>query len=65
METASDLIGGNKMPANITSTWIKFYSPESPQNTVESEIETPKERYLSPENRKQINDELRLVQYNN
>ena len=51
METAIDLIG-NKMSANITSTWIKFYSPESPQNTVESEIEIPRERYLSPENRK-------------
>ena len=37
---------------------------KSPQNTseaLESETELPKERYISPEERQQIIDELRLI----
>ena len=61
-EATGDLIG-NTIVDKITSIW------KSPQNasrdlhpkTDEDEIEIPKERYISPEKRQKIIDELRLV----
>ena len=53
----SDLIG-NKIANKITAL------KKSPQNTseaLESETELPKERNISPEERQQIIDELRLI----
>ena len=41
---------------------IKSGSKNPPQNAVEKEKEIPKERYISPKKKKQIIDELRLVQ---
>ena len=51
-EVKSDLIG-NKIADKITSVSKK------PRDN--DEKETPKERYISPEKRQQIIDELRLV----
>ena len=47
---------GNEIAKKITKK-----SPENTSETVESETEIPKERYISPEEREQINDELRLI----
>ena len=41
---------------------IKSGSKHPPQNVVENEKEIPKERYISPKKKKQIIDQLRLVQ---
>ena len=41
---------------------IKSGSKNPPQNAVEKEKEIPKERYISPKKKKQIIDQLRLVQ---
>ena len=53
-EEPVDLIG-NKIAGKITSV---LKSPKELQN---DEIEVPKKRYISPEERNQIIDELRLV----
>ena len=55
-EANGDLIG-NK---------ITKKSPQDNSETVESETEIPKERYISPEERQRIIDKLRLIyKYNN
>ena len=63
-ETTGDLIG-NKTEDKITSAWNKKPIKELPNNdeTKEEDVEiiTHKKRYLSPEERQQIIDELRLV----
>ena len=54
----------NKIANKITSiskSPKKFHSKEFHSKTDESEIEIPKERYMYPEKRQQIIDELRLV----
>ena len=58
-EAAGDLIG-NKTADKITSV-SKKSSTRSQNNEANDESETPKERYISPEKREQIIDELRLV----
>ena len=55
-EATGDLIG-NKIADKIAS--ISKSRKELHSN--ENEIEIPKERYISPEQRQQIIDELRLV----
>ena len=62
-EATSDLIG-NKIADKITSVSKKKSTKELHNNdeTEEDvEIATPKKRYISPEERKQIIEELRLV----
>ena len=60
-ETTGDLIG-NKIADKITSV-SKKYIKELTNDETEADVEraTPKERYISPEERQQIIDELRLV----
>ena len=58
-EATGDLIG-NKVADKIISVWKKSSTP-SQNNEANDESETPKERYISPEKRQQIIDELRLV----
>ena len=60
-EATGDLIG-NKIKDKITSVSKK--SPKELHSQNKDKIEKPKERCISPEKRKQIIDELRLV-YNN
>ena len=58
---------GNKIADKITSV-SKSSTKELPNDETEVDAEkaTPKERYISPEERQQIIDELRLVWlYNN
>ena len=62
VEAACDLIG-NKIADEITNVSKKSSRELHSQN--EDEIEIPKEKYISPEKRQQIIDELRLAQYNN
>ena len=57
-EATGDLIG-DKTADKITSVSKK--SSQNALKTDENEIEIPKERYVSPEKRPQIIDELRLV----
>ena len=57
-EGISDLIG-NKIADKITSVSKKSKKPQNNEENDESEL--PKERYISPEKRQQIIDELRLV----
>ena len=57
-EATGDLIG-NKIADKITS--ISKSPNELHSKRDENEIEIPKERYISPEKRQQIIDELRLV----
>ena len=47
---------GNKIANKITKK-----SPQNTSETVESETKIRKEKYMSPEKRKQIIDELRLI----
>ena len=54
-EATSDLIG-DKVIAKITSV-----SKKPQNNEVNDKLEAPKERYISPEKRRKIIDELRLV----
>ena len=54
-ETTGDLFG-NKIVDKITSV-----SKKKPDKTENVEIATSKKRYISPEERKQIIEELRLV----
>ena len=51
---------GNKIADKITSV-SKKSSTRSQNNEANDESEAPKERYISPEKRQQIIDELRLV----
>ena len=57
-EATGDLIG-NKIADKITSASKKSQNEEIPSNEVNNEI--PKERYISPKERQQIIDELRLI----
>ena len=57
-EATGDLIG-NKIAHNITIVSREFHSKELSSN--ESNNKIPKERYISPEERQQIIDELRLI----
>ena len=57
-EVTDDLIG-NKIADKIIS--ISKSSKELHSKTDENKIEIPKEKYISPEKRQQIIDELRLV----
>ena len=62
-EATGDFIG-NKIADKITSVWKKkstkeFHNNDETEEDVE--IATPKKRYISPEERQQIIDELRLV----
>ena len=58
-EATGDLIG-NKIKDKITSVSKKSSKELHSQN--EDQIKLPKERYISPEKRQQIFDELRLVE---
>ena len=62
-EATSDLIG-NKIADKITSV-SKKSNKKLPNNETEEDIEITihKKRYISPEERQQIINELRLVQY--
>ena len=54
----------NKIADKITSVSMKKPAKELPNDETKEEdveIATPKKRYISPEERKQIIDELRLV----
>ena len=60
-EATGDLIG-NKIADKITSVSKKSAKASQNNETEEDvEIATPKKRYISPEERKQIIEELRLV----
>ena len=63
-EATGDLIG-NKIADKITSV-SKKSTKELQNNETEEDVErvTPKKRYISPEERQQIIDELRLVPKN-
>ena len=60
-EATGDLIG-NKYADKITSV-LKKSAKASQNNEIEEDVEraAPKKRYISPEGRKQIIEELRLV----
>ena len=63
VKVTADFIG-NKIADRITSISKKKPGKESYNNDDETEnveIATPKKRYISPEGRKQIIEELRLV----
>ena len=57
-EATGDLVG-NKIADKITSTTKKLHNEEIQSNGLNNEI--PKERYISPKERQQIIDELRLI----
>ena len=61
-EATGDLIG-NKIADKITNFLKKKSTKELPNNETEEDVEiaTPQKRYISPEERKQIIEELRLV----
>ena len=61
-EATGDLIG-NKIPTKITSVSKKTPAKELPNNETEEDLEitTYKKSYISPEERQQIIEELRLV----
>ena len=62
-EATGDFIG-NKIAAKITSVSKKKFTKELPNDETKEknvEITTHKERYISPKERQQIIDELRLV----
>ena len=63
-EATGDLIG-NKIATKITKVSKNSQQNNSETVTNEHDIEIPKERYISPEERQEIIDELRLKQYNN
>ena len=64
-ETTDDLIG-NKIENKITSISKKQFPNALQNNETEKDVEiaTPKKRYISLEERKQIFEELRLVPKN-
>ena len=57
-EATGDLVG-SKIAVQITSASKKSHNEEIQSNEVNNEI--PKERYISPKERQQIIDELRLI----
>ena len=57
-EATGDL-AGNKIDDKITSALKKSQNKEIQSNEINNEI--PKERYISPKERQQIIDELRLI----
>ena len=57
-DATGDLVD-NKIAGKITSVSKKSRNEEIQSNAVNNEI--PKERYISPKERKQIIDELRLI----
>ena len=59
-ETNDDLTG-NKIDDKISSVSKKSSAENSKKSHSEDELEVPKKRYISPEERQQIIDELRLV----
>ena len=59
-EATGDLIG-KKISDKITSVSNKKSTKELPNNDEDVEITTHKKRYVSPEERQQIIDELRVV----
>ena len=59
-EATGDLIG-NKIADKITSVSKKSSVEHSKNNDANNKIEVPKKRYISPEERQQIIDELSLV----
>ena len=63
-ETAGDLIG-NKIANKVTSVSTELHSKKKPNNNNSHnehvEITAYKKRYISPEERQRIIDELRLV----
>ena len=61
-EATGDLIG-NKTADKIASVSRKKSTEELPNDETEVDVEiaTPKKRYISPEERQQIIEELRLV----
>ena len=61
-EATGDLVG-NKTADKITSV-SKKSTTKLPTTDEDAELTTPKKRYISPEERKQIIDELRLVPRN-
>ena len=65
VEATDDLIG-NKIADKITSVSKKSSTEHSKNYDANTEIEVPRKRYISPEEKRQIIDELRLLQqYNN
>ena len=62
-EATGDLIGNKNADkvTNISKSPNELHSVELHSNTDENEIEIPKQRYIPPEKREQIIDELRLV----
>ena len=63
-EATGDFIG-NKIADKITSVSKKKFTKELPNDETKEkdlEITTHKKRYISPEERQQVIDELRLVQ---
>ena len=63
MKQTGDLIG-NKITDKITSISTKKSTKELRNNDEDMEITIHKKRYISPEERQQIIDELRLVPKN-
>ena len=61
-ETTGDLVG-NKIADKITSV-SKKSTKKLPTIDEDAKLTTPKKRYISPEERQQIIDELRLVPKN-
>ena len=62
VETTQDLVG-NKIADKITSV-SKKSTKKLPNIGEDVELATPKKRYISPEERRQIVDELRLAPKN-
>ena len=60
-EAKGDLVG-NKIADKITSIWKK--KSDNNNNDDDVELATHKKRYISPEERQQLIDELRLVPKN-
>ena len=58
----ADKIAGRASPKDVSIS--KKPVKESPRNDEDEEITTRKKRYISPEERQQIIDELRLVPKN-
>ena len=59
-EATGNLIG-NKIAEKITSVLKKSSAENSKKSHSDDETEAPKKRYISPEERRQIIDELTLV----
>ena len=60
-EATGDLIGDNKIADKITSVSTELHSKKSNDNNEDVELITHKKRYISPEERQQTINELRLV----